>query len=198
MTGEEEKKIVVVEPFTDAKVANNDDEEEEQDDSTDNMEINDPYRYTTHITTMKNMFTHRQVRERAWLFAMHLLNMDPQMIDDEEASRFPLFKGTFKLCYRLLTEEYNMIRTKIRIVQKRKLRVYRRLPARRKLTEYTKFCRDMKVKFPHEKIVGKIQALWRNHKFQSMKRPKQTTTTEDEKEAEEEEEEEEEKSNTDD
>lgn len=171
----------------DREVDNKDDTKEdevEEKDDQDAMDIHDPYQYTTHISTMKNMFTHSQVRHRAWLFAMSLLNMDPSMVGDEEARRFPLFKGTFKLCYRLLTEEYNMIRSKIRIAQKRKLRIYRRLPSRRKLTEYTKFCREMKIKYPHEKIVGKIQALWKNHKLQSklqaMKRPKATVNEEQE------------------
>jgi hypothetical protein len=148
------------------------------------------------LSTIKNLFTHRNVMQRAHYFACGVLQMPEDSLEVEDNV---LYKPMKKLCYSLLTKEYNYIRDHIRIFQKRR---QRKVPTtssskdrKRALTRYTLFCRDLHSKFPHDQIVGKIQKLWEeekkriaNEKGMASKRPK-PPSSDNEEEAESKEEE---------
>lgn len=70
----------------------------------------------------------------------------------------------------LLAAESNFIKKQLRIFHQRKQRKTK--PLIRAPTAYTKFCKEIKEKYPHNEVVGKIQGMWKLHNKQQIKERK--------------------------
>lgn len=152
------------------------------------LRVIDNSRFNVTVNTLQNIFTHNKIKERAHIGACTMIGVNPRL-SSETAKQNLLYKGYYKLMLKFLLTEYGYIRDHIRILQRRKMRQPRQPRQPRALTKYTLFCREIKTKFPHHQITGKIQAMWEAHKQQeysrkmiALKRPK--AAEEEEKEPE--------------
>lgn len=61
----------------------------------------------------------------------------------------------------IIKEEDDAIKSALRILQN-KPPIKKRIKRQYKPTPYVQFCREMKRKYPHEQLVGKMQQMWRD------------------------------------
>lgn len=116
------------------------------------------------LATLKHMFSKKNVWERAHVFTCGVLQIP---IDSARTVHsHALYKGFRKQLYKLLREEYNLIKRNIRLLQRRHpvSKKPHRLNKPRPLSRYAVYCRELRATRPHEEIVGKMQELWKQRK----------------------------------
>lgn len=116
------------------------------------------------VTTLKHMFSRETIWERSHIFACYILGLSPSSL--RSVKSHALYKGMRKMCYKLLRDEYNVIKRNIRLLQRRKpSNTGSGRPRRpRPLSKYAVFCREMRATHAHAEIVGQLQSMWKQKK----------------------------------
>lgn len=71
----------------------------------------------------------------------------------------------------IIKEEDDAIKASLRVIQ-RKEPMRKRMKRQYRPTPYVQFCRDMRSKYPHEQLVGKMQQMWRDKRRGASVEPK--------------------------
>jgi hypothetical protein len=128
------------------------------------------------LATLKHMFSKKNVWERAHVFTCGVLQLPVEAARTVQSHA--LYKGYRKLLYKLLRDEYNLIKRNIRLLQRRRSASNKPQRSRRPrpLSKYAVFCRELRASRPHEEIVGKIQQLWKLKKEELARQKREAMT----------------------
>lgn len=105
--------------------------------------------HAVNVRTLCNVFTNKQIKERARAHTERMFYGG--------SIRTPMGRGMRRMIEGVMKEEYQYVKSHIRVVQRKPPR--RKPSGPRPPNPYKLFCDDLKSKHPKHELAGKLQAM---------------------------------------